>query len=110
VTTTAMAEAEHTEGGFEVSLPKAGKSASVVPVEDLAVAVLADGRLVVRGKEVTEAQLEQVMAETQAKAPGTMVLVQADAGVAHGRVVAVMDLARKKGLERLAIATQQAGP
>ena len=41
--------------------------------------------------------------------PDTLVLVQADEGVAHGRVVAVMDLARRLGLQRLAIATRAEG-
>ncbi len=37
-------------------------------------------------------------------------LVQADEGVAHGKVVAVMDLARREGLPRLAIATRADAP
>ena len=38
--------------------------------------------------------------------PETVVLVQADEGVPHGRVVQVMELARGAGLTRLAIATR----
>jgi biopolymer transport protein ExbD len=35
-----------------------------------------------------------------------MVVIKADTGVKHGRVVTVMDMARAVGLTRLAIATE----
>ncbi len=38
--------------------------------------------------------------------PDTLVVIKADRGVPHGRVVAVMDAARDQGLSRLAIATE----
>ena len=38
--------------------------------------------------------------------PGTLVIINADANVKHGIVTAVMDNARKAGVERFAIATQ----
>ena len=41
-----------------------------------------------------------------AAAPNTTVVIKADQGVTHGRVVGVMDLARGLGLSRLAIATE----
>ena len=37
--------------------------------------------------------------------PSTLVIIEADTNVEHGRVVGVMDLARSVGLDRLAIAT-----
>ena len=39
----------------------------------------------------------------------TVLVVQADEGVPHGRVVAVMEAARTAGLSRLAIATRTEG-
>jgi biopolymer transport protein ExbD len=78
----------------------------VKEVHDLAVAVLADGRVVVQGKVVDEQALTAVLVRAQRENPETLVLVQADEGVTHGRVVAVMDLARRHGLPRLAIATR----
>ena len=44
--------------------------------------------------------------QAHAKTAETLVLIQADEGVPHGRVVSVMDLARRAGLVRLAIATR----
>ena len=107
VTTTAIAEAGAGQsGGLQVSLPRAGKSAPTTTLHDLAVAVLQDGRTVVGGKVVAEDALAAILERAHAQNPDTLVLVQADEGVTHGKVVAVMDLARRHGLVRLAIATR----
>ena len=108
VTTTAIAEQAADKGGFKVSLPKAGKG-DATAAHDLAVAILADGRVVVCGKVVEEAELRGLLEKAHDQNADTLVLVQADAGVIHGRVVAVMDLARRAGLSRLAIATHTDG-
>jgi biopolymer transport protein ExbD len=105
VTTTAIAEQGAEKGGFKVTLPKGGKGDATAP-RDLSVAILADGRVVVGGKVVEEAELRGLLAPAHEKNAETLLLVQADEGVAHGRVVAVMDLARRVGLTRLAIATR----
>ncbi len=110
VTTTAIAEAGGQNGGIKVSLPKGGQANAVKEVHDLAIAVLADGRVVVQGKVVDEAALKQVLEKARAENPETLVLVQADEGVPHGRVVQVMDMARREGLPRLAIATRADAP
>ena len=48
VTTTAIVEQGGQNGGLKVNLPRAGKTATGEAVHDLAVAVLEDGRTVVR--------------------------------------------------------------
>jgi biopolymer transport protein ExbD len=107
VTTTAITEAgRQDEGGFEVNLPAAGKGGEGAPPRDLAVAILADGRVVTGGEVVDEGRLVEAFRAARARSPSTVVLVQADEGVAHGRVVEVMELAREQGLARLAIATR----
>lgn len=110
VTTTAIAEAGGQNGGIKVSLPKGGQANAVKEVHDLAIAVLSDGRVVVGGKVVDEDQLRAALDRAHGENPDTLVLVQADEGVAHGRVVSVMDLARRAGLPRLAIATRADAP
>ena len=105
VTTTAIAEAGADKGGFKVTLPKSGKGDPTAS-RDLSVTILADGRVVVGGKVVDEQALRGLLDAAHEKNPDTLLLVQADEGVAHGRVVAVMDLARRVGLSRLAIATR----
>jgi biopolymer transport protein ExbD len=108
VTTTAIVEQGGQNGGLKVNLPRAGKTAaSDELMHDLAVAVLEDGRTVVGGKVVDEEALAQLLDKAHGENPDTVVLVQADQGVAHGKVVAVMELARRHGLARLAIATRE---
>jgi biopolymer transport protein ExbD len=104
VTTTAIVERD--EGGFKVNLPKGGRPEAAAVPRDVTVAVLADGRTVVGGKVVDEAALRDTFRDAHGRSPETVVLFQADEGVAHGRVVQVMELARREGLTRLAIATR----
>jgi biopolymer transport protein ExbD len=105
VTTTAIAESGD-EGGFKVNLPKGGRPEAAAIARDVTVAVLSDGRVVVGGRVVDEATLRGTFRDAHARSADTVVLFQADEGVAHGRVVHVMELARREGLTRLAIATR----
>jgi biopolymer transport protein ExbD len=106
VTTTAIAQSGSDEAGFKVNLPKGAKSEAGAVARDVTVAVLADGRAVVEGSVKDDAALRAAFEGARQKNPDTVVLFQADEGVPHGRVVAVMELARQAGLNRLAIATR----
>jgi len=108
VTTTAIAEAGKDEGGFHVNLPKGGKADVGGVARDLTIAILADGRVVVGGRVLDEPGLHAAFADARGRSADTLVLFQADEGVPHGRVVAVMEQAREAGLTRLAIATRAA--
>jgi biopolymer transport protein ExbD len=110
VTTTAIAESGQERGGFKVTLPKGGTGDAVAVPRDVAVAVLADGRIVVKGKVVDEETLRAEFREARERNASTLVLVQADEGASHGHVVAVMEAARREGLTRLAIATRAPAP
>src|SRR6185369_11577141 len=92
------------KAGLKVNLPKGGQAADVALTQtDLSVAVLADGRLVLGGNVVSEDELKKALDEAKNKNPNTLVVVQADEGVPHGKVVAVMELAKGAGLGQLAI-------
>jgi biopolymer transport protein ExbD len=106
VTTTAIHEAD--KAGFEVNLPRAGKGAAPAATTDVTVAILADGRAVIGGQVADDAALAAAFDAARGRSAAAALLVQADAGVPHGRVVEIMDLARRHGLTRLAIATRAA--
>ncbi len=95
------------EGGLEVDLPRAKSTEIPSLAKHLVLAILKDGRVVVGGEAVNDADLEKKLTDYAKADPGTMVIVQADRTVEHGRVVKVMDLAATLGLKRLAIATVQ---
>ena len=96
------------KAGLKVNLPK-GSQADVTPTAaDLSVAVLSDGRLVVAGGVVTEEELKKALDDAKQKNPDTRVIVQADEGVMHGKVVQVMEMAKAAGLGQLAIGVREA--
>ncbi len=106
VTSTVIAQSGQEKGGFKVNLPRGSKGDAGEIPRDLVVAVLADGRAVVGGKVQTDAELASTFGASAKLNADTVLVVQADAGVPHGRVVDIMESARKAGLSRLAIATQ----
>jgi biopolymer transport protein ExbD len=98
------------KAGLKVNLPK-GSAADVMPAStDLSVAVLSDGRVVLSGNVATTDELKKALDEARKKNPNTLVVIQADEGVPHGRVVEVMELAKGAGLAQLAIGVREAAP
>jgi biopolymer transport protein ExbD len=71
------------------------------------VSIKADGRIFVEESMVEESALDEVFKNASQKNSQTLVVIRADRDVSHGRVVQVMDSARRMGLTRIAIATVQ---
>jgi biopolymer transport protein ExbD len=111
VTSTVMDQIEDTTGstqsGMKVNLPKGGAADVTASRDDLPVAILTDGRVVLAGNVVTLEELGKAFEATKAKSAETLVIVQADEGVPHGKVVEVMELAKKAGLGQLAIGVRE---
>jgi len=95
-----------TNPGIDVDLPRAQAQEIQHKSDELVVAMTAEGQIILHGKALDLESLGEVFESTAKDAPTTLVILQADQQVAHGKVVAVMDLAKQKGLSRLAIATQ----
>jgi len=93
--------------GLKVNLPKGGASDVTTSDADLSVAVLADGRLILAGNVITEDELRKALDAAKQKNPQTLVIVQADEGVTHGKVVRVMEMAKSAGLAQLAIGVRE---
>ena len=95
--------------GLEIELPEAS-AAEVTPTNrDMPISILEDGSLILGGESVDMDQLEGDLKRQKEKHPKGMVLLQADKGVPHGRVVEVVNLVKKVGIKRLGIATQGGG-
>lgn len=97
------------KSGLKVNLPQGGAADVTANSNDLSIAILADGRLVLSGDVVTAEELKKALADAKAKNPDTLVIVQADEGVPHGKVVEVMEAAKAAGLAQLAIGVRE-GP
>ncbi len=92
--------------GIEVNLPRSSAETLLKEQEDLHIWVTDAGAVFVDKKAVDFDELERILSQRAVRDPSTLVIIEADTEVEHGRVVGVMDLARTVGLERLAIATE----
>jgi len=94
---------------FEIAPPR---SASEGPAasQDLLVLVGADGRLALDGEVLDEAALEAAVAERLGENTDTRVRLKADGRAEATDVVAVMELLRGAGVERLKLLTVPEGP
>ena len=92
--------------GLEIELPEASAKDFEVQREDLTIALTKAGEIVVGGEALSLDELKELLQRHKDRHPKATVIVQADAEVPHGRVVEVVDAAKKLGLPRLGIATQ----
>jgi biopolymer transport protein ExbD len=96
-----------TSAGLVVDLPAAAAPDRQVDTSDLVVALLKEGPIVVRGKQVALDLVESEVREWHQHTQNGMVILQADAEVPHGRVVELMDRVKASGVPRVVIATHQ---
>ncbi len=95
-----------TSPGIQVDLPRSSAQTIIREKHDINVWMTAEGSLYLDREPMTWSILSERFAHAAVQDPNTMVIIKADTDVDHGRVVAVMDLARGRGLSRLAIATE----
>jgi len=95
-----------TSPGIEVDLPRSSADTVLRDNDDLSVLIAEGGAVYVDELPVDFAGLQSALDRAAAENPNTLIMLKADRGVVHGRVVAVMDAARARGLTRLAIATE----
>lgn len=97
--------------GITVNLPKA-KNPLDAPEADskdaLVIALTRDGRLYLQKKAITEEELTRNLTErfSGGEANKTMFL-RADSSVAYGRVVQLVNLVRKSGVERVGLMAEK---
>jgi biopolymer transport protein ExbD len=93
--------------GISVDLPKASAKEIDKGKRTTVMVLTKDGLNVIDGKSVPPQEIEPVLRELSRSAEDLLLIVQADKNVPHGRVVAVMDIAKGLGINRLAIATEE---
>ncbi len=91
--------------GFEVKLPKAVTAES--KEKNVTISLSVKGDLGVNEKNVNWDTLVPAVQKELANKKNFLVIVRADQGIAYGQVERVMELAKKAGATRIAIATQQ---
>ncbi len=94
---------------LQINLPTADADKPRDRPAEIVVAVAGDGRYVINHKAVAGRSVEALTAELSAAAQtlkDPVVIVSADATVAHQAVINVLDAARRAGLARLTFAAQ----
>ncbi|WP_457640093.1 ExbD/TolR family protein [Persephonella sp.] len=86
---------------INVELPKA--TAEKTAVEPVKIFVDREGRFYIHRKQVDEKEIEKYLKEKKAKA----VVIVADQRVQYGRVVELMDIAKKHGVQEINIAVRR---
>jgi len=79
------------------------------PREVLTVEISGEGVVHLDGAQI-EADVLAAAFASEARAGGSRVVVRADESTPHGRVVSVLDLARREGLRDVSIAVDAAAP
>ena len=98
-------EEDKAKSGIKLNLPS-GQSAEIDPNKDsLVLEIPLEGGVYVGGKAMTDEQLDRLFRNAFARDKSTQVILKADRGVTHGRVVGIMERAKQTGLTRLAIGT-----
>ena len=95
-----------TSPGIEVDLPRSSSDTILRERDDINLWVTSDGAVFLDDAPVDWPMLQGALGQAATTNPSTLIIIKADRDVDHGRVVAVMDLARSLGLNRLAIATE----
>ena len=91
--------------GIEIKKPKA-VSSILLPRKNNIVTVTADGSVLLEGKRLPWDAFRRELAGMITKSPDRMVVLNTDKGVLVGRIIDIMDEAKKNGAESLSIATE----
>lgn len=93
------------ETGARVNLPAASFS-RIEEAKTITVTLAKNNALYLNGSLTDWLELPKLLVVELRKDPQVAVIIEADREVLHGKVVKLMDLLKKVGVERMAIATQ----
>jgi biopolymer transport protein ExbD len=91
--------------GMPVNLPKAA-SGQQAPAESAAITSDKESRIFLNKEEVDQSALGDLLRQHLEQNSDLLVVINADNGVEHGRVVEVMDIARVANVAKMAIAVK----
>jgi biopolymer transport protein ExbD len=93
------------KSGLKVNLPQ-GQAQEIDPSKaSLVITIPLQGDVDIGGKRIADADIDNLFRAAFARDKNTQVVLKADKGVQHGRVVNIMERATAAGLTRLAIGT-----
>jgi len=93
------------KSGLKVNLPSGAAQDIDTSKASLVLVIPLSGDVAVGGKLMSDDKLDTLFQAAFQRDKTTQVVLKADKGVAHGRVVNIMERAKQAGLTRLAIGT-----
>ncbi len=93
------------KSGIKINLPQGQAQELDTKGESLILMVPITGDVTVGGRPMADKDLDNVFMAAFQKDKNTQVVLKADKGVSHGKVVNLMERAKQAGLTRLAIGT-----
>jgi biopolymer transport protein TolR len=97
------------QGQIKVKLPTSD-SQSAITQGPLTVTITKKGKIYLEDTSVSLSKLGALLKKELKKRREKTVIINGDMSARHGKVVAVLDLAKAAGAQKLAIATEQAPP
>ena len=91
--------------GMPVNLPKAA-SGQQAPAESAAITIDKESRIFLNKDGVDQAALGDLLRQELEQNADLLVVINADDGVEHGRVLEIMDIARGANVAKMAIAVK----
>jgi biopolymer transport protein ExbD len=95
---------------LDISLPNASINQAANHKKELSIAIKADGDIRYENEKVSLERLEGILRAQYSENKDAIIVIQADKKSQHGSVVTVMDLSKKIGFAKLAIAVQARTP
>ena len=89
---------------LEVQLPKAA-SGSQSPPSPLNITLNENGQIDLNGQQVARENLQNEIQAIAQENPNTQAIISADRDMPHGEVVTIIDIIKKSGINKFAIAT-----
>jgi len=93
------------ESRVKVNLPT-GDFAAAEPTNNITVTITENNTIYFNGKLIDPLKITENVVSELKKDPQGVVVLEADQNVLHGKVIRVMDLIKKGGAEKIAIATK----
>ncbi len=92
--------------GISIKLPESSSQTIDREPKEIKIYLSQQGDIYYRDRQISLDEYKSLLAEHQAEADNTTVLLLADQESRHGKVVTLMDYARDAGFVKLAIATE----
>ncbi|KGM30203.1 ExbD/TolR family protein [Inquilinus limosus] len=93
--------------GIEVNLPKASAAASMSQPQMRAISIDNQGQVFLDTIPVSMPELESRIAQIKATVPDFPVVIKADQAVQYARVMDVLDLLRRVGVQQVGLVSQR---